>query len=371
MNEITTAPAPEAKTETTVVVAAEPAAKAEAPALPTRAELLEKGWTERDVEAGEKHGMVAKEGAGAARVKKDEAAPKPAAEAKPPEKKPSAALAFDELSSEKEKVFLDTFGPGSQPRALYFRMKNERHARQSAEARIRELELENKTLKTPAPEKKVLLDAKGRPVDPEEQPLTPKSLREIQEREAEELRRQREEQATRTRTLKTAQTEQEEYVRAQHPDFDATMELAKEVLKNIDDFFPEKAEKTRVLRLVHELQVTAASAEKIELDDRHAALVAYELGRLHPKYGKTAPAAETTGSTKDPKANGGLSAEAMKRIEANTQRRASGASVQTGGGKRTISVEDVDANTLNGMTYKEREAFRAKHPDRYTQILRG
>ena len=61
----------------------------------------------------------------------------------------------------------------------------------------------------------------------------------------------------------------------------------------------------------------------------------------------------------------------MKRIEANNLRRGSSAAIPAGGGKRTISVDDVDMATLNAMTYTERKSFRDTHPEKYARLVRG
>lgn len=362
------------KPETIVLESAAP--KAEAAALPTRAELQGKGWTEKELAAGEKRGMIAKDGALAPEpVKKEEVKPEAAAEGavKPEVKpKPSTMPVFEDLTPEKEKAFTDAFGPGTPQRALYFRMKNERHARQASEARIRELEAQLKatTTRVAAPEPE--LDAEGKPIDPEGQPLTLKALKKLQQDEAAELQRRQAEQQGRVATLTAAQTEQEEYVRNEHPDFDRSVELAKDVIKNFEAMFPEKWKQTKVLKQIRDLQLAAAHADKMGLDDHNAARVAYELGQMHPDWGQdTGAEPENTGARKDPTATGGLKPDQMKRIQANTQRRPASAAAPAGGGKRTISVEDVDLKTLNGMTYSERKAFKEKHPEQYGKLLRG
>jgi len=130
-----------------------------------------------------------------------------------------------------------------------------------------------------------------------------------------------------------------------------------------------------------QLRFAADHADQIDLDEYHAALIIHEIGQLHPQYGsnaedttteKNGDASESDGKPIDPKkGNGTLTPEQMKRMEENTQRRASSASVSGGGGKRTISVDDVDAKVLNGMSYSQRQEFKSKYPDRYAKILRG
>ena len=53
------------------------------------------------------------------------------------------------MTPAQEKVFLETFGAGTAPRAMYFRMKNERQARQRAEAERDRVALELQTVTLP------------------------------------------------------------------------------------------------------------------------------------------------------------------------------------------------------------------------------
>lgn len=366
--------------EVNTVELAEHTPKVEAPKLPTRDELREKGWSAAEMDSAEKRGMVAKPEEPKKEEPKEE--PKPEVkkeEPKPEEKKP--APSDMELTPEQEEAFSKLFPPGTNPRGLYFRMKNERQGRQQAqadlakerearialEARLKALEEGNKAPK---------VDAEGNPIpeeDPEDRPMTLRAFNEMLKRREEEINKRNAENEARAHSVFDAQRTQEEYVKSVTPDFDKTMELAADVMKNVEKFFPEKHTQMKVKGLMLDLQRAAANADKMDLDERHAPWIAYELGQLHPNYGKTADGAEPkeTGTPKDPKANGGLTPEAMKRMEKNTQRGAPSASLPSGGGRRTVSVEDVTAEDLNRMSYKERQTFREKHPARYAKLTRG
>jgi hypothetical protein len=352
--------------------------------IPTRDELRSKGWSADELASAEKRGMVATKKKPEEEEKteevKTEAAPVEAQDKKPEEKAKTALPDFT-MTAEQEKVFLDSFGPGTPQRGLYFRMKNERQqrqieseARKAAEKRAAELEAQVKAYEAAKPKE---VDELGDPIDPEEKPMTLKQFREMQKAEAEEIMKRQEEEQSRTRVITEAQTTQEEYARSLYPDFDETIEKSKDLLKNLETRVPEKWKQAQIISLVKDLQRAAANADKIDLDDNHAAHIAYAIGKLHPDYGSTAKphgdASDNDGKSNDPKkANGGrLTPEQMKRIEENTQRRASSASVQGGGGNRVISVDDVDASTLNKMYYAERQKFRSKHPDRYASLIRG
>lgn len=361
----------------------EPTATAEVVA-PTRQELKEKGWSAKELESAEKRGMISTDDEPKKKEPEPEAkAPvEPEETSKPEEPKPRSSMPdFKFKTPEQEKVFLEAFGAGTPQRAMYFRMKNERQARQAAEAerdkerKEREaLEVRIKAIEASRVTDDLGLGPEG---DPEDKPLTVKQLRELQRQEAEAIEKKNAEQNQRVQIVAEAQHTQEEYARSIYEDFDDTVGKAAEVMKNLETLVPEKWKQAKAIKMIRDLQVAAANADKIDLDDYHAAIIAYELGQLHPQYGKKADPsnngdASDNGKPKDPKkANGGLTPEQMKRIEENTQRRASSASVPGGGGKRTISVEDIDLPTLNKMSYSERQRFREKHPAEYAKLLRG
>lgn len=368
--------------ETITVEAVEETAPA-APELPTRADLKAKGWRAQDLDAAEKRGMIA------STEKKEEAKPSAAAkvEESKPEVKPdqktetrktdvrvNGSLPEFNLTPEQEKTFGEVFPPGSTPRALYFRMKNERQSRQAAEALARELQERIKALETAnaASAQPLPTDEDGNPIDPEDKPLTLKQLRDLQKQEAEALEKRQAEQTERSARLKEAQTEQENYVRSIAPDFDEKVDKAKDVMMNLETMFADqKWKQTKAIKLIRDLQIAAAQADQFGLDEYHAAHIAYELGQMHPDFANNGVAPKETGSKPDPKANGGLTPETMKRIEQNTQRRTPSASVSDGGGRRTITIDEVDLATFNKMGYAERRKFRDKHPEHYRKLMRG
>lgn len=381
---------PETQTETFEVVD-QPETVVE---LPTHEDAKDQGLTAKEIEAAEKRGMVQKveekepekEKAPVTNEIKTEVKP----EEKPAEKKPTyRGTPMDDvvLTPEQEKVFLDTFGAGTPHRAMYFRAKNERTARQRVEqerdrAETKLKELEAKFNASELAKRTQEVDEDGNVIDPEDKPLTLKQLKAMQQVEAEEYEKKKQENEQRARFVADAQTTQEEYARSIYTDFDDTVKKAAEVIKNLDSLIPEKWQQAKAVKMIRELQIAAANADKIDLDDYHAALIAYEIGKMHPDYGKPAESSTKTtdhtsdenGKPLDPKkANGSrqLTPEQMKRIEKNTQRGASSASVTGGGGKRVVSADDVDAITLNKMSYADRQRFREKHPDQYTKLLRG
>lgn len=378
----------ENKTATTIEIDAPATPETAKVIAPTRDDLKAKGWSPKELESAEKRGMISKKEEKKPEEKKAEeaeVAANPGGTDQVPEKvepkkeapKRNTLPDFTFQTPEQEKAFLDAFGAGTPQRAMYFRMKNERHARQAAEARTRELEAQLQALQAGKVERKVEVDAEGNEIDPDDKPLTAKALKEIQQREAEQQAKQEQERLERARIVTEAQRSQEEYARTALPDFDNVVELAKDVMQNLDALVPEKWRQGRVLDLIQKLQIAAANADKLGIDEYNAAFIAHEIGQFHPEYGKAANGhgaeTHTDGKSERPesKVNGGLTPEQMKRMEANTQRRASSASIPAGGGKRTVSVDDVTVVDLNKMSFSERSRFREKHPEKYAKLLRG
>jgi len=357
--------------------------KPDAPAAPSHDELKQKGWSSKELEAAEKRGMIPKKEEKKpaepvkAEEKQSEPAEEPKAEEKKPAEKPRSSWPEFELTPEQQKVWDQTFPPGTPPRGLIHRLKNERLQRQAAQARIRELEAQMSAVSAPKPEKKVEIDENGNEIDPEDKPLTMKQLREMQKKEAEEREQQENELRNRARVVKDAQKSQEEYVRSLYPDFDEVVKAATVVLPKLDELVDDPKIQKRAARLFHEMEVAGANADRLGPDDYTAADIAYELGVLLKPYGTNhGQSAEPHNDGKperpEPKANGGLTPEQkMKRIEDNTQRRASSASIPGGGGRRSVTPEEVSLADLNRMNFQERQRFKDKHPDQYAKLLRG
>lgn len=366
--------------EETVVIA-EPETKPEPAKAPTKDELAKKGWTDREIESAEKHGMVSKpEEKPSTELKKDPVED-PVKEEKP---KPSqnGNLPDFAMTPEQEKVFFETFGPGTSARAMYVGMKNERKARQEMAKALElerkskaDLEARIKALETgkPAPAPEPKLDADGNPIDPDNKPLTVKQLKELEKQKEEE--RQKREQETREigQKVAVALREQEETAKEVYEDFEHTVGLAKDLLQRLDELVPDTKKRNRIILLYRDLEMAAAHAHELGPDDVNATDLSYEIGKYHPDYGsKNGHRADIDGKSERPgKANGGLTPEEMERVKKNTQRGISSAAVPSGSGKRVVSADDVTLSELNKMTYLEREKFKEKHPDRYAKLLRG
>lgn len=353
--------------------------------IPTREDVKARGWSKAEIESAEKRGMIAKS---KKEEEKEPAAVKAEEKTEPkPEEKAENAVKVDEnsgkrntsgipaydLTEEQQKALEGVLPPGNPMRGIYFRMKNERTARQRLEAELAKERAAREALeaKLSAPQAARTEVDGEQTEDPEDRPLTIRALRELEAQNAKEAERRAQEVNARASAVAEAQQAQEEYAREIYPDFDETVTRAKEVIKNIDAI-PEPWKRAKAVKLFRDLQEAAAKADSLGLDDYNGAIIAYEIGQLHPLHGKKADE-QTNGNALRPeaKANGGLTPDKMKRIEENTLRRASSASVAGGGGRRVVSPDDVSLADINRMTTSQRLSFREKHPDQYARLLRG
>ena len=353
--------------------------------IPTREDVKARGWSKAEIESAEKLGMIAK-----AKKEEEKDPVDVKAEEKPetkPEEKAVEAVKVDEtavkrntsgipaydLTEEQQKALEGILPPGNPMRGIYFRMKNERTARQRLEAELAKERAAREALeaKLTVPQAAKAEGEGERTEDPEDRPLTIRALRELEAQNAKEAERRAQAVNARASAVAEAQQAQEEYAREIYPDFDETVTRAKEVIKNIDAI-PEPWKRAKAVKLFRDLQEAAARADSLGLDDYNGAIIAYEIGQLHPSHGKKADEQRNGNALRpEPKANGGLTPDKMKRIEENTLRRASSASVAGGGGRRAVSPEDVSLADLNRMTVTQRLSFREKHPDQYARLLRG
>lgn len=379
-------PAAEAKSFEITTPAPEP----KAPEPITREQVRERGWSAKEMDSAEKRGLIqTPEQIATAKKEADEKAAAEKAEKPTPEpekKVPPEELArreSDKEITEKDKEFLDNFPVGTPQRAVYLRMKQERQVKQfekklREEAEFRAEAAEKRLAELEKTKPVVMMDENGNAINPDDQPLTLGQWKAIQQKEKEQQDQAAAANYKHVQVVTEAHKVQESQMREEHADFDPTIELVPDLMNNLEAYVPERWKQAQVISLVRQLQVAAAQADKIDLDDNHAARLAYQIGQFHPKYGQrpetnpaTPGAASESGAKNPTKGHGALTPEQMKRIEKNTQRGASSASVQGGSGKRVVSVDDVDVATLNGMSYKDRQKFRETYPDRYTEILRG
>ncbi|MBK8871615.1 MAG: hypothetical protein IPN19_11385 [Elusimicrobia bacterium] len=339
---------------------------------PTLEEVKGRGWSKDEIEKAAKFGLIDKaeqkkeEPVNKEEVKENVAKEEVKVEEKP-EKKVVSGLPEINLTAEQEKALAGVLPPGDPIRGMYFRMKNERTARQRLEAELEKAKTERAALEARLNQvPQAQTEEEG---DPDDKPLTVRALRELRLREIEEENKRQADVNSRASAVVQAQQAQEEYAKHIYKDFDVVVGRARDVIKNLNSI-NEPWKRAKAVKLFNELQHAAANADSLGLDDYNGAMIAYEIGQLHPDHGTSA---ELDGEVlkPEPKVNGGLTPEKMKRIEENTQRRASSASVSGGGGRRMVTAEDVTLADLSRMDTRQRLTFREKHPEQYARLLRG
>lgn len=344
--------------------------------IPSRDEVKKRGWSDEEIEKGEKFGLVKK-----AEEKKPEAKTEAKPEAKTPSVIPSSEPRKEErrrgvipelnLSPEQEAKLREILPPGTNLNAFYIGMKNERAQKQrwkqeaeQYKARIEELERGNRA-----------------PVKPEgdngesddDKPLTMRQIKAMQEQARAEQERRQKEMTDKARIVAEAQQAHEEYARSTYEDFDETVKLAGELMKNLDEYFPSGKGRSRILGLMEEFRDKVNKSHELDAEDFNEADIAYEIGKLHPNYGKKADSTSDGTQPEDNpnQGNGGQTPEKLQRIEKNTQRRVASAAIPGGNGKRTIAASEMTLADLNRLPSRQYAAFKQKYPDRVAQLLRG
>jgi hypothetical protein len=200
-------------------------------------------------------------------------------------------------------------------------------------------------------------------------------LKELQEEEMRKNEERKRSDESKAEKIMLAQKSQEEYAKGQYEDFDGTLKLGEDLVKNIDTLEPLKRKKVK--SLLDRIRTAASRADELSVEDYNVADLSYELGQLHPDYGKKGKNEEESqsqnGNGEKPEAeriNGGLTTEQVERIEKNAARRGSSASLSGSGGRRMVSVEDITISDLLKLDSHQYEAFRSKHPDKVRQLLR-
>ncbi len=370
------------KVELIDVPAQEP--KSVTPEFPSISEAKNAGWSKSEIEIAEKHGMLKKEEKTEVKeeakeeVKESEIVKEVNKEEEPKkEEQLQKEVKYDgipdyDLTPEQEKLLDGVLPKGNSTRGLYHRMKNERMQRQKYAMELAKEKQERLVLEARLAEvsKNQKQDSDNIfEEDPEDKPMTMKAWRQLQQQEAEERRKMETQMNERAVIISQANEMHSEAAREMLPDFDDSVRLAKEVMANVS-LIDDRVKRIKATALIKQFIAAAGEADKYSADDYNPAIMAYELGQLHPNYGKKA---DTDGKQETPagKDNGGLTPGQMKKLEESNLRRASSASVSGNGGNRTVSADEVDLADLNRMTATQRYNFREKYPARYEKLLRG
>ncbi len=349
----------------TVELPEAPEVKAEVK-TPTVDELKAEGWSESEIETAKQEGLIPKEEA------KKEEAPVTEAEDKKEEKKAEPERRAEkrelpdyDMTPEQKKKFREDYGVNIA--GLYGRVRSERLERQKAQAELKALREELDRTRSMKPAGEQAAETEDGP-DPDDVPITPRRLRQMQEEEAKKAQ----EMQSQASIVNEALSLHEAYAKEYYTDFKEATEACAETLKNVEEWFPDPKKQSAVVAKIKELQLLAANAHHLKAEERNATDVVYELAQLNPNFKKKeSEAHDGTEYEPDSKANGGHTPEQMKRIDKNTQRRGSSASVPSGSGRRVVDAEDVTLEDLSAMSEAQMNAFEAKHPSRFAKLMRG
>lgn len=236
----------------------------------------------------------------------------------PVEEKPANE---EDISPEKEEALVKDFN--ANEKKLYWERKKERIKRQEAQ---REKELT--AIQLSAAKREIELLKTSQPKSVEESEEEAPEVNEDDERimtvgEFKRMQKAKAEEAEKTNAQAQAIIKrvevQEVEAKAKYADYDDVTLLAAEMIKTNPAY-------RRVL------------AEAANDPNENVAEVAYNIGRLHPKYGKTAKA--------EPKAE----TKQIDRAIKNSEKRVTSASVSGGGGKSAISEADLTVEDVAKMS---------------------
>lgn len=311
-----------------------------APQTMTEAEAATSGLSADEIVAGKKHGLIidekpAKKTGEAEGVDEEEAEGK---EEKPDEtveetvegKDPKDA-ADEDLDPEEEQELVSNYNDNEK--SLYWKAKKERLKRQNAQsenehtkiklaAAQREIDLLKKSVKkTEGEGEEENVEDEG---DDDARVMTVGEFKKMLAKQKEgQAAQNAEAQATIVRL-----EQQEVEFKADHPDFDEVMDLAKEMMDKKPSF--------------RQMLLTAGADPK-----ENAAEIAYSIGQLNPKYKKG-------GSGPVEKIAPDAKIKVDKAIK-NSEKRPSSAAVAGGGTKRMVSEDDLtveDAANLSQDAYR-------------------
>lgn len=365
--------------EQQIEVAEQSPAPAAVQEKPTRDEVIkERGWSKDEADKAEKFGMLRteekpkepKEPVKADAVKPEAAAPVVPARREEDRKRggnPELNLTAEQEAKLREIV------PGGVS-GILSEVKRERALKQRWRTEAEQFKARLEVLEKGAAKPAVTVEGDA---PDEDAPLTLRQIKAMQDKAAEDYRKAQEETQTRGNRLSEAQKTHEELARATYDDFEDVAKLATDLVQNLDKYAPAGKQRAKVLKAYTDFMAAAKNADGIDPEnDLTEADLAYELGKLHPNFGKNASDGSKADDGTQPEISptdgtGDHTPDRLKKLEAITQRRASSASIPGGNGRRTVSPSEVTLDHLNRMTREQRASFKEKYPDRHNKLLRG
>lgn len=371
---------------------------------PTPKEAEDAGLDPREIAMGQKNGAVVADKAAPAAAA--EPAPKPPAAAAPPPPDPLKPAPKDgpawmaDLSHEEKSRFQ---GMNQTEQGLYAAQRKEKFKRQSAQAERDKAKIDaaywkgkaeaaaklaedtaRGVIPAPAPAKPAdaleddlsgLLDDEypdGRPAeDPakpaKDKPLTRADLDQIEKDKAEKQRKDLEARQARVNAASLKLDEQENAFKEDHPDFLTVFDHAKEILDSVSDekklteLFPDAVQRRGVKSMVAEFAAKMTQPDKVQPGDDTAAALAYQLGKLNPKF-KPSNAGEDETGDRD---------EAPSDLETRLDRHGRPSSAPLNGGNRnTKTLGDLTLEDVHKLGFEQFRAFKKKYPDVLERLLR-
>lgn len=305
--------------------------------LLTESEMKEGGFSPQEIEMAKKQNILKKpEDKPKVEVKKDE---------EKKETPKTEVLNIEEIESDpvKEQEHIRDFN--ANEKALYFRQKKERQKRQKAEAerdqlaiKVKYLEEKKKNEEGETPKEDGLsfedILKEDNPAD-EDRPLTLKDLKKLQEENEKKLKEDSEKKQERAAVLQEKLQDLETNAKEKYEDFDNVADLTTDILKNADKLFADdKKTLAKVKFKVNEFLRATANADQFSADEYNPADMCYEIGLMHPNYGKD--------NANKGKQDDGLTIDQIKKIERNASRRSSASLDGGGGGSKTVvSMKDI------------------------------
>ncbi len=306
------------------------------PATMTEAEATTSGLSADEIVAGKKHGLI-KDDNPSKKNGKDEGAEEEeesgdegkSEETEEVEDRDPKDAADEDLDPEEEADLVKNYNDNEK--SLYWKAKKERLKRQNAQS-----ENEHTKIRLAAAQREIDLlkkgtkktDAEGEEedTDGEDEDTRVMTVGEFKKLLAKQKEDQGKQNAQVQETIVRLEQQEAEF-KADHPDFDEVMDLAKEMMDKKPSF---------------RQMLLSAGANPQE----NAAEIAYSIGQLNPKYKKG-------GSGTNKEAGADTKTKVDKAIK-NADKRQSSAAVSGGGTKRIVSEDDLtveEAANLSPVQY--------------------
>lgn len=311
------------------------------PSPMTEADAKTGGLSADEITAGKKHGLISDdkpaEKAGDAEEEEEADDQGKSDEAEKVEEKDPKDAAEEEIDPEDEAELVK--GYNDNEKSLYWRAKKERLKRQAAQR-----DSEHTRIKLSAAEREInLLKKKNDTTDDavegddneESDDARVMTVGEFKKMLADQKKGQQEQNKQAEETISRLEGQEAEF-KADHPDFDDVMDLAKQMM--------DKKPSLRKMLLL-------AGADPSE----NAAEIAYDIGRMHPDY--------QTGGAKKQVEKPAPKTQVDRAIK-NADRRQSSAAVSAGGTKRIVSEDDLTVEDAARLSTEQYGRLQRKTRDR-------